>query len=65
MQFVNRLCNIQGIHQPGSSSMVGLFKELGPCRINNQSTGVDLNPSSWTNVANVYVPIIYSSILVY
>lgn len=34
--------------------MVGLFNELGPCFINNQSTGVDLNPTSWTNVANVY-----------
>ncbi|KAH9958046.1 serine carboxypeptidase [Russula dissimulans] len=38
---------------PGSSSMLGLFQELGPCRINNQSTGVDLNPTSWNNVANV------------
>ncbi|KAI0305240.1 serine carboxypeptidase [Multifurca ochricompacta] len=38
---------------PGSSSMVGLFQELGPCRINNQSSGVDLNPTSWNNNANV------------
>ncbi|KAH9974756.1 serine carboxypeptidase [Lactifluus volemus] len=38
---------------PGSSSMIGLFHELGPCRINNQSTGVDLNPMSWNNYANV------------
>jgi len=35
--------------------MVGLFQELGPCRINNQSTGVDLNPTSWNEYANVYV----------
>ena len=34
--------------------MIGLFQELGPCRINNQSTGVDLNPTSWNNNANVY-----------
>ncbi|KAI0271165.1 serine carboxypeptidase [Russula aff. rugulosa BPL654] len=38
---------------PGSSSMIGLFQELGPCRINNQSTGVDFNPSSWNEYANV------------
>ncbi|KAI9513319.1 serine carboxypeptidase [Russula earlei] len=38
---------------PGSSSMIGLFQELGPCRINNESTGVDLNPTSWNNDANV------------
>ena len=35
--------------------MGGLFEENGPCRINNQSTGVDLNPTSWNEVANVYV----------
>jgi carboxypeptidase C (cathepsin A) len=38
--------------------MIGLFQELGPCRINNQSTGVNLNPTSWNNYANVYVSII-------
>jgi hypothetical protein len=37
--------------------MIGLFQELGPCRINNQSTGVDLNPTSWNDAANVYVSI--------
>ena len=35
--------------------MIGLFYENGPCRINNQSTGVDLNPMSWNEYANVYV----------
>ena len=35
--------------------MSGLFEELGPCFINNQSTGVNRNPTSWTEVANVYV----------
>ena len=35
--------------------MAGLFQELGPCRINNDSTGVHLNPSSWNDEANVYV----------
>ncbi|KAG5725635.1 hypothetical protein E4T56_gene1747, partial [Termitomyces sp. T112] len=32
---------------PGSSSMVGLFQELGPCRIKNDSSTVSLNPFSW------------------
>ena len=44
--------------KPGASSMIGLFQENGPCRINNQSTGVDLNPTSWNEFANVYVSII-------
>lgn len=38
--------------------MMGLFQELGPCRINNDSTGVDLNPTSWNEYANMYVPVI-------
>jgi carboxypeptidase C (cathepsin A) len=40
--------------------MIGLFQENGPCRINNQSTGVNLNPESWNDVANVYVYITVS-----
>ncbi|KAJ6496192.1 Alpha/Beta hydrolase protein [Mycena sanguinolenta] len=38
---------------PGSSSMIGLFQELGPCRINNDSSSVSLNPYSWNTNANV------------
>ncbi|KAF5360521.1 hypothetical protein D9756_004504 [Leucocoprinus leucothites] len=38
---------------PGSSSMLGLLQELGPCRITNDSSSVTLNPFSWNNEANV------------
>ncbi|KZS90861.1 serine carboxypeptidase [Sistotremastrum niveocremeum HHB9708] len=38
---------------PGSSSMLGLFQENGPCKISLDSTTVVLNPYSWNNVANM------------
>ncbi|KAJ6609021.1 serine carboxypeptidase [Mycena sp. CBHHK59/15] len=38
---------------PGSSSMIGLLQELGPCRITNNSESVTLNPFSWNTNANV------------
>ncbi|KAF7342668.1 Carboxypeptidase [Mycena sanguinolenta] len=38
---------------PGSSSMLGLLQELGPCRITNDSSSVTLNPFSWNNNANM------------
>ncbi|KAI8972213.1 serine carboxypeptidase [Trametes punicea] len=37
----------------GTSSMRGLFQENGPCRINNDSNSVSLNPYSWNEVSNV------------
>ena len=43
--------------------MIGLFQELGPCRIKNDSTGVHLNPTSWTEYANVYVSMIVSNVI--
>ncbi|THH27354.1 hypothetical protein EUX98_g6827 [Antrodiella citrinella] len=38
---------------PGSSSMIGLFQENGPCRINNDTETVSLNPNSWNSISNV------------
>ncbi|TFK72336.1 serine carboxypeptidase [Pluteus cervinus] len=38
---------------PGCSSSLGLFMELGPCRINN-SNGTVPHPESWNTNANVF-----------
>ncbi|KAK7952848.1 serine carboxypeptidase [Apiospora aurea] len=37
---------------PGSSSMMGLFQELGPCGVDPHGQ-VYSNPHSWTNVSNL------------
>lgn len=39
--------------KPGSTSMIGLFQEHGPCRITNDSSTVVLNPYSWNNESNI------------
>ncbi|KAI4117321.1 MAG: hypothetical protein LQ345_002410 [Seirophora villosa] len=38
---------------PGSSSMVGLFQEIGPCMINDDSNSTTLNPWAWNNEVNM------------
>lgn len=38
---------------PGSSSMIGLLQENGPCRVNPDSNSTYLNPWSWNNEVNM------------
>jgi hypothetical protein len=38
---------------PGSSSLIGLFQENGPCRVNRDSNSTTLNPDSWNQEVNM------------
>ena len=38
---------------PGSSSMIGLLQENGPCSVNDDSNSTTLNPWSWNNEVNM------------
>ncbi|TID26523.1 Carboxypeptidase S1 A [Venturia nashicola] len=38
---------------PGSSSMIGLFQENGPCTVNGDSNSTTLNPWSWNREVNM------------
>jgi len=38
---------------PGSSSMMGLLQENGPCRVNEDSNSTELNPWSWNRDVNM------------
>ncbi|KAJ7804149.1 Alpha/Beta hydrolase protein [Mycena olivaceomarginata] len=39
---------------PGCSSGVGLFMELGPCRVHNAENGTVFHPESWNSNANIF-----------
>ncbi|KAJ7499907.1 serine carboxypeptidase [Mycena latifolia] len=39
---------------PGGSSALGLFMELGPCRVVNATEGTVFNPDSWNSKANIF-----------
>ncbi|KAJ5665072.1 uncharacterized protein N7477_007520 [Penicillium maclennaniae] len=38
---------------PGSSSLIGLMQENGPCLVNADSNSTELNPWSWNNYVNM------------
>ncbi|KII91592.1 hypothetical protein PLICRDRAFT_38372 [Plicaturopsis crispa FD-325 SS-3] len=38
---------------PGCSSMIGLFQENGPCKVNDAGNATTLNSYSWNNISNI------------
>src|ERR1700759_853667 len=38
---------------PGSSSMIGMLEELGPCLINDYGNGTIHNPNGWSKSSNM------------
>jgi carboxypeptidase C (cathepsin A) len=38
---------------PGSSSMIGLLQEIGPCMVNPDSNSTTFNPWAWNNEVNM------------
>ncbi|KAI9741774.1 MAG: hypothetical protein M1834_000160 [Cirrosporium novae-zelandiae] len=38
---------------PGTDSLIGLFSEVGPCRMNATLNNTQLNPYSWSNASNL------------
>lgn len=46
---------------PGSSSMIGLFQENGPCGVDINGN-VYNNPYSWTNVSNMVGSVLRNSL---
>ncbi|KZO96807.1 alpha/beta-hydrolase [Calocera viscosa TUFC12733] len=38
---------------PGSSSMLGLFQEMGPCRVTSDGLNYTHNPYAWNNFSNM------------
>ena len=51
--YLNPATEVLNIPKPGSSSMLGLVQEHGPCLINNDSSAVRLNPQSWNQNSNM------------
>ncbi|KAI9728080.1 MAG: hypothetical protein M1834_007796 [Cirrosporium novae-zelandiae] len=39
---------------PGTSSLMGLFQENGPCFVDSSSNSTYLNPNSWNNDVNMF-----------
>jgi hypothetical protein len=53
LSFYSLEVNCMRYSGPGCSSALGLFMELGPCRIND-ANGTRYHPEAWNQKANVF-----------